>query len=318
MRFGFWAFVVIATVAMLACGGASGPDSAESGLRSRAESQAKAQSDGNWAKWYGFFSPGNKSACTEAEFSAAAEFSMSTFRESKGLADSDQLEFSVQEVTVNGDQGLVIGDIYLDGQLFFDSPNENWVFVDGDWWSVNTGGPGCWSTSAQMPAPGSFEQAGTLTPAAGAFDEADMRALLSDEEVEAAIPLAVGDVAFRDLSGFAGAEGMEGFDSRWGITFISADRTAILTVLVNDFNSVEVRQQQIALQTYFATEGGAELVRIDPKIGDESFLVQEGHVATVQFWQGDKGVRLNLNGPPITQAVLDGLIALAKLAASRL
>ena len=317
MRFRFWASVVIATVAMLACGGASGPDSTEGGLQSRAESQAKAQSDGDWAEWYKFLSPGNRSVCTEADFSADAELSMSLFRESKGLDESDELEFRVQEVTVNDTHGLVAVDMYLDGELVYDSPDENWVFVDGDWWSVNSGGPGCWSTSAQAPAPTSFEEPGRLTPEPGVFDEADIRALLSDEEVEAAIPLVVGNVAFRDLRGFAGAEGMVGFDSRWGITFVSADGRATLTVLVSDFDSLEARQQQIALQTYFATEDGAELVRIEPRIGDESFLVKTDHSATVEFWKGDKGVRLNLNAA-MTQEVLDGLISLAKLAASRL
>ena len=318
MRFRFWASIVIATVAMLACGGASGPDSTESGLRSRAGDQAKAQSDGDWAEWYKIISPGNRSACTEADFSADAELSMSMFRESNGLDESDELEFRVHEVTVNETHGIVISDIYLDGNILFDSPDENWVFVDGDWWSVNSGGPGCWSTSAQAPAPTSFEEPDRLTPEPGVFNEADIRALLSDEEVEAAIALVVGNVAFRDLRGFAGAEGMVGFDSRWGITFVSADRRRILTVLVSDFDSLEARQQQIALQTMFATEGGAELVRIEPTIGDESFVVKTGHAATVEFWKGDKGVRLNLNGPPITQEVLNGLIALAKLAASRL
>jgi len=66
------------------------------------------------------------------DFAAAADMSMSSFKESKGLAKSDELEFRVREVTVQGTQGLVIGDIYFDGELLLDSPNENWIFVDDD------------------------------------------------------------------------------------------------------------------------------------------------------------------------------------------
>ena len=112
MRFRFWAIVVIGAMAMLACGGASGSDPTEAGLRSRAESQGKAVSDGDWAGWYEFFSSDDKSVCSEAEFSAAIAIEMSSFRESRELEESDQLEFRVREVTVQGTQGLVIVDIY--------------------------------------------------------------------------------------------------------------------------------------------------------------------------------------------------------------
>ena len=163
------ALTVLAAIAV-ACGSSSGSDPTETGLRSRAESQAKAQSDGKWAEWYKFFSAGNKSACSEAEFSAAADLSMSMFRESRELDESDQLEFRVQEVTVSGAQGIVVFDIYLDEELFFDAPSENWVFADGDWWSVNSGGPGCWSTVAPTGVPSTFAAASTPTSAAHALD----------------------------------------------------------------------------------------------------------------------------------------------------
>ena len=146
--------VVIATMAMMACGGASGSDPTEAGLRTSADSLANAQSDGKWAEWYKLFSPDNKLACSEADFSAAMDLNMSLFRESERLEDSDKLEFRVREVTVQGTQGLAIVDIYSDGELLFDSINENWVFADGNWWSMNSGVPECQPPSPTLTPPG--------------------------------------------------------------------------------------------------------------------------------------------------------------------
>ena len=306
------ALTVLAAIAV-ACGSSSGSDPTETGLRSRAESQAKAQSDGKWAEWYKFFSAGNKTACSEAEFSAAVDLSMSMFRESRELDESDQLEFRVQEVTVSGAQGIVVFDIYLDEELFFDAPSENWVFADGDWWSVNSGGPGCWSTTAPAAVPSTFEAAIAPRSVADAFDESNMRALLSDKEVEAAIPLVIGNrPLITDLRGFAGEEGMVGKDSIWGHLFHSAAGGRLM-VIVTDFVSPEVLQQQIAVWT-----ARDSLEFTETTIGDGSLRGQEGDTVSVRFWKGDKAVLLTATGLPKTQEVLDGLIALAELAASRL
>ena len=87
------ALYILALIAV-ACGGSptptlmpapttSGSEPTEAGLQSRAESKAKAQSDGKWAEWYEFLSTDSTSGCSEADFSAAAEFGMSSFRELK-------------------------------------------------------------------------------------------------------------------------------------------------------------------------------------------------------------------------------------------
>ena len=295
--------------------GTSASDPTEDGLRSRAESQAKAVSDGDWAGWYKFFSPVNKSVCSEAEFSAAMGRNMSMFRESRELEESDGPEFRVQEVTVQGTQGLVIGDIYLNGELLFDSINESWVFADGNWWSVNSGEvPECSSRSPTPTPPGTLEKADTPVPVPGAFDGADMRALLSDEEVEAAIPLVVGNMLPpRDMRGLAGDEGMVGIDSSWGHLFgLSLDEPRSLMVIVTDFESPEILQQQIVLWTRDSMEF------TEPTIGDGSLQGQEGDTVSVRFWKGDKTVLLSAYDLPGTPEVLDGLIALARLAESRL
>ena len=62
-----------------------------------------------------------------------------------------------------------------------------------------------------------------------------MRALFSDEEVEAAIPLVIGRMPpIRDMRGLAGEEGMVGMDSIWGHLFVSAAGGRLM-VIVTDF-----------------------------------------------------------------------------------
>ncbi len=306
------ALTILASIAV-ACGGASGSDPTKAGLRAQAESQATAVSDGDWAGWYKFFSPGNKSVCSEAEFSTAVDIEMSSFRESRQLEESDELEFRVREVTVQGTQGLVIVDIYLDGELLFDSINDNWVFADGNWWSVNSGGPLCQLPSPTPTPPGTLERADTPVPVPGAFDEADMRALLSDEEVAAAIPLVIGRMPpITNMRGLAGDEGMVGKDSIWGHLFPSAAGGQLM-VIVTDFESPEILQQQIVMWTVRDS-----LEFTESTIGDGSLQGQEGDTVSVRLWKGDKTVLLRATDLPGTQEVLDGLIALAELAASRL
>jgi len=305
LRYRFWAIVVIATMAMLACGSDSGSDPTEAGLLSRAESLAKAQSDGKWAEWYTFLSPDSRSGCSEADFSAGAAAGISSFKEFKGLGESDQLEFRVQGVTVQGNQGQVLVDMYLDGELIFDSPNEPWVFADGNWRSImmvaECGSP------APMPTPVAV---GTSD---GSFDEADMRALLSDAEVEAAIPLVIGNLPpITDLGGFAGVEVMVGKDSIWAHLFRSADGRKLM-VIVTDFQSPEILQQQIVVWTVRDS-----LEFTEATIGDGSLQGQEGGTVSVRFWKGDKTVLLSATDLGGIQEVLDGLIALARLAESRL
>ena len=278
-------------------------DSAEAGLRSRAESQATAQSNEKWAEWYGFLSPDSKSGCSESNFSAAADLGISGFKQSRGLEESAKLEFRVQEVTVQGNHGQVGMDMYLDGELIFDSPDELWFYVDGDWWSVFM------VAVCRSPAP-------TLVPAGtsdGSFDEADMRALFSDEEVEAAIPLVIGRMPpITDMRGLAGDEGMAGMDSIWGQLYPSVAGGQLM-VIVTDFVSPEILQQQIAM--WIVRDS---LKFTEPTIGDGSLQGQEGDTVSLRFWKGDKAVLLTATDLSGTQEVLDGLIALAELAASRL
>ena len=292
-------------MAALACGSSSGSDPTQDGLRSRAEAQAKAQSDEKWAEWYEFLSADSKSECSGTDFAAAANIGISAFKESRGLQESEKLEFRVLEVTVQGTQGQVGVDMYFDGELFFDSPNDLWVYADGYWWSVMRGLAGCGLPAPTPMSSGSSE---------GSFDAADMRALLSDEDVEAAIPLVIGNTPpVTDLRGLSGGEGMAGIDSLWGHLFLSVDAGGQLMVIVTDFESTEILEQQIVVWTVRDS-----LEFTETTIGDGSLTGQEGDTVSVRFWKGDKTVLLSATGLPGPLEVLDGLVALAELAASRL
>lgn len=249
-------------------------------------------------------SAGSKVGCTVEEFSAAAGSGMAQFRESKGLEESDKLEFRIKEVTMNGARGVVIADMYFDGELIFDSPNEPWVYAGGDWRSVITI-PECASPS---PTP---EPAGKTD---GSFGESDMRALLFDEEVTAAIPLVIGDTPpITDMAGLSGDGSMVGIDSIWAHLFPSADARGRLMVIVTDFESPETLQQQVAVWTVRDS-----MKFTDTTIGGGSLQGQQGDSLSLRFWKGDRTVLLRTTGLPMTQEVLDGLISLAELSASRL
>ncbi len=84
-------------------------------------------------------------------------------------------------------------------------------------------------------------------------------------------------------------------------------------VIVTDFESPEILQQQIVLWTVRDS-----LEFTESTIGDGSLQGQEGDTVSVRFWKGDKTVLLRATDLPGTQEVLDGLIALAELVASRL
>ncbi|MCH8102979.1 MAG: hypothetical protein IIB28_07485, partial [Chloroflexi bacterium] len=176
-------------------------------------------------------------------------------------------------------------------------------------------------TPTSSPTPAPVPNGTSVEP----FDGVDMRALLSDEEVEAAIPLVIAEMRFppTDLRGLAGDEGMVGIDSLWGHLFMSAGGAGQLMVIVTDFESLEPLQQQIAVWTASvfqnrAGDTGDYLERTKPTIGDGSLQGREGGTVSVRFWKGDKTVMLNANGLPATQEVLAGLVALAELAESRL
>ncbi len=84
-------------------------------------------------------------------------------------------------------------------------------------------------------------------------------------------------------------------------------------VIVTDFESPEILQQQIVV---WWVRDSPEFT--EPTIGDGSLQGQESDTVSVRFWKGDKTVLLSATDLPGTGEVLDGLIALARLAASRL
>ena len=84
-------------------------------------------------------------------------------------------------------------------------------------------------------------------------------------------------------------------------------------VIVTDFESPEILRRQIAVWTVRDS-----LKFTERTIGDGSLQGQKGDTVVVRFWKGDITVLLTASDLPGPQKVLDGLIALAGLAASRL
>ena len=176
------------------------------------------------------------------------------------------------------------------------------------------------STPTSTPTP-TLEQ--TVTPQSapsgtleGPFDEADLRALLSGEEIEAAIALVIGDTHFLDFKALGvgvDPDQAVGWDSGLILSFTSVGGSTGLTLAVTDFESLEFVAPDIA-----TVKALSDVEPTDSTIGDESLQGQGGGVVSVMFWKDDKAVQLHTSGLPETKEVLEGLIALAKLAASRL
>ncbi len=154
------------------------------------------------------------------------------------------------------------------------------------------------------------------------FNEAALRALLSNEEIEAAIPFVIGEMEFRDFKAMAARSdpnqtlGMEAFV---GLVYSPATGAGGFTLTVIEFESLEFVQQHIAI-----AKTDQDPVSIGRTIGDDTLVIQgpsgppQSGVAVVMFWKGDKAALLNASGLPQTREVLDGVIALAALAEPRL
>ena len=152
------------------------------------------------------------------------------------------------------------------------------------------------------------------------FNEADLRALLPNEEIEAAIPFVIGDTQFQDFkAGAVGAEQSLGFEAFMGLIYSPAEGASSFMLTIIEFESLEFVHQHIAM-----AKTDQDPVSIGRTIGDDTLVIQapssppQNGVAVVLFWKGDKGVSLNAIGLPQTREVLGGVVALAELAESRL
>ena len=140
-RFPIIAVVIVASLAMFACGGSSDSDtisgSNEDGLESRAEAAAHAISNDDWELYHTMFSPDSKESCQAANFTAAADASMSSYRDFLGIAPTAKFEFEVTKVSVDGSDGEVTMDLHQGGERLNEGSPEPWVQVDGVWGVVN-------------------------------------------------------------------------------------------------------------------------------------------------------------------------------------
>ena len=82
---------------------------------------------------------------------------------------------------------------------------------------------------------------------------------------------------------------------------------------MTDFESTEILERQIVVWTVRDS-----LEFTETAIGDGSLQGQEGETVALRFWKGDRTALLSATDLPGPLEVLDGLAALAELAASRL
>ena len=172
------------------------------------------------------------------------------------------------------------------------------------------------SAATSTPTPAATPTSAPSGTVDSPFAEANLRALLSDEEIEASIALVIGDTRLLDIMATAGGvapDQIVGWESGLALSFTSAGGMTGRTVTVSDFESQEFVERHIA-----TVKAGSDVVPTAPTIEDESLQGQGGGVVAVMFWKGDKAVQVHTSGLPETQEVLDGLLALAQLAASRL
>lgn len=141
MKFPIFAVVILASLAMFACGGSSDSDtgsvSSKDALESRAEAAAQAISNDDWELYHTMFSPGSKASCQAANFISAADASMSGYRDFLGIAPTAKFEFKVTKVSVDGDDGEVTMELRQGGERLNEGSPEPWVQVDGVWGVVN-------------------------------------------------------------------------------------------------------------------------------------------------------------------------------------
>ena len=143
MKFPTLVVVIIAMVAILACGDSSDSDSGSSSgsskdaLESRAEAAAQAIGNDNWEQYHTMFSPDSQANCQSANFASAAEASMSSYRDFLEIAPTAKFEFKVTKVSVDGDSGKVTMDLHQGGERLNEGSPEPWVLVNGTWSVVN-------------------------------------------------------------------------------------------------------------------------------------------------------------------------------------
>lgn len=140
--------VIMSTVIFTACGGdSSGPT--EESLKDSAEALGAAIVNGDYSELYELGTSELKSRCSKEEFLSGANAAIMAgavsmdmdedttpkqlIRASMGIDEDVDVEVRVSNVEVTGNQGAVLIEFYLDGNLFAEDDSDMWVFADGQW-----------------------------------------------------------------------------------------------------------------------------------------------------------------------------------------
>ena len=137
MRLKLIGIAVIVAVSLIAFG-CSGPMSPVDHLRQRGEGQAKVSSKQNWLKLYEYQSPQYRDICKSGDYAVQLATAWLLFMGLFGIEADATVESRVTNVTVQGLEGRVFGEMLVDGKVVeFGEAGDGgrWVFVDGEWWS---------------------------------------------------------------------------------------------------------------------------------------------------------------------------------------
>ena len=149
------ALVVTSTILfILACGdgGASPAEGvpSEASLRERAESYAKAFTDGNWPDAYQYNSPRFREICASGNWIVLMRAGMKSLRGNIAIAQDQRIEFSLVRVTAEGNIGRAYVELREQGRPIERGPKykgDRWVVADGVWWAESI----TWFSGCQLP-----------------------------------------------------------------------------------------------------------------------------------------------------------------------
>ncbi len=142
MRMRLLRLIAVLLLVAVACGdgGGDGNDElTEESLTANAEGFARAFLEGDAAEAYEYLHPGYKEECSLQDFRELLVFAQ-TFIE--GFAGDDvkldEGEYRIDDVSIDGNEGLVQGQFLLDGEELSDdgASEEQWLFENDQWFTT--------------------------------------------------------------------------------------------------------------------------------------------------------------------------------------
>ena len=133
-----WVIFSALALLLLACSEVTPtPNPRAAALWERAEQLYAAINDERWRTVHGFVEPEFQKICTDQEYAAIIELGVTMFRAIANL-NAVELQFRVVDTLVEADQGKVYTQVLVNGKpsaTAFSEEPEEWVYIDGQWWS---------------------------------------------------------------------------------------------------------------------------------------------------------------------------------------